>query len=104
MDETNYLDVQGMNCAACATRIEKAVSKIDGVTEVNVNLTTEKGRVTFNKSRTSITEVINKINKIGFGAKKAIHNNTQTEKEKHKKIQNLQWTFIASALLTFPLA
>ncbi|ASK64052.1 copper-translocating P-type ATPase [Virgibacillus phasianinus] len=104
MDETTYLDVKGMHCAACATRIEKAVSKLDGVTEINVNLATEKGRVTFNKNRTTLSDIINRINKIGFEAKKVIQNTAQSESEKRKEITVLKWNFIVSALLTFPLA
>ena len=33
--------VQGMDCAACVSKIEKAVSRLDGVTEVKVGLQTE---------------------------------------------------------------
>ncbi|WP_188454619.1 heavy metal translocating P-type ATPase [Virgibacillus oceani] len=104
MPETNYIDVKGMHCAACAVRIEKAVSKIDGVNEINVNLTTEKGRVSYNKDRTSISVIINKINKIGFEAKLIMQDHTQSGLDKHKAIRILYWKFIFSSLLTFPLA
>ncbi|MEX2105233.1 MAG: cation transporter, partial [Bacilli bacterium] len=30
------MQISGMTCAACATRIEKGLSKIEGVTEANV--------------------------------------------------------------------
>ena len=93
-----------MHCAACAVRIEKAVSKMEGVVDVNVSLTTEKGRFTFNKDRTSITEIINKINNIGFTANEFIQNNPQSDKIKRKEMRILQWKFIFSALLTLPLA
>ncbi|QED46104.1 heavy metal translocating P-type ATPase [Cytobacillus dafuensis] len=104
MEVTNYVEIKGMHCAACAVRIEKAVGKIDGVTHVNINLTTEKGRITFQKERTGISEVINKINKIGFEAKEIIVENVPTDREKRKEIKILQWNFFISALLTFPLA
>lgn len=104
MEETSYIDIKGIHCAACTTRIEKAVSKIDGVTNISVNLTTEKGLVSFNKNRTSITDIINKINNIGFEAEKVSNNQIQSPEEKLKEIQILQWEFILSALLTVPLA
>jgi len=104
MEETSHFDIKGMHCAACATRIEKAVSKIDGVTEISVNLTTEKGRVTFNNNRTSISDIFNKINKIGFEAKKAFKNNTKSNSEKRKEMNTLRWNFIFSVLFTIPLA
>lgn len=104
MDETNDLDIRGMHCAACAARIEKAVSKIEGVTNINVNLTTEKGRVTFNKNRTSISDIIQKINKIGFKAERIFKNHPRPDDEKRKEMNVLGWKFMISALLTVPLA
>ncbi len=104
MEETSYLAIKGIHCAACTTRIEKVVSKIDGVTNINVNLATEKGRVTFNKNRTSISAIINKINKIGFEAEKVSKNHNESHDEKRRDITVLQWEFIFSALLTIPLA
>jgi P-type Cu+ transporter len=104
MIETNHLEIRGMHCAACATRIEKVVSKMEGVEEVHVNLTTEKGRVTFSNTLTNINEIINKINKIGFDAEIDRKSNLQSEMEKHRDITILQWKFFISALLTFPLA
>ncbi|WP_018392734.1 heavy metal translocating P-type ATPase [Bacillus sp. 37MA] len=104
MKQTTHIEVKGMHCAACSARIEKVVSKIKGVSDVNVNLTTEKGRVTFDKNRTGISEIINKINKIGFEASEAGQNNVQSDKLKRKEISILQWKFVLSALLTLPLA
>jgi Cu+-exporting ATPase len=37
--------VQGMTCAACATRVEKALRKVPGVTEAAINLATEQAQV-----------------------------------------------------------
>ncbi|GAB4074556.1 heavy metal translocating P-type ATPase [Barrientosiimonas marina] len=104
MEETNYLVISGMHCAACSARIEKVVSKIDGVAEINVNLTTEKGRVTLNTNQTSMAAIISKINKIGFEAKEIDKRDNQSNHQKQKEIKILQWKFIVSALLTFPLA
>jgi len=39
------LEIQGMTCASCATRIERKLNKIDGV-EASVNYATEKAKVT----------------------------------------------------------
>ena len=45
--ETVQLPIGGMTCASCADHVEKALSKVPGVTAVNVNLATEKARLTF---------------------------------------------------------
>jgi Cu+-exporting ATPase len=45
--ETTILPIGGMTCASCTDHVEKALSKVSGVSEVNVNLATEKATVTF---------------------------------------------------------
>ncbi|MDA8283186.1 MAG: heavy metal-associated domain-containing protein, partial [Actinomycetota bacterium] len=39
------LDVSGMTCASCVTRVERALAKVDGVAEARVNLATEAAEV-----------------------------------------------------------
>ncbi|MBN1261556.1 MAG: copper-translocating P-type ATPase [Anaerolineae bacterium] len=41
------LPVQGMTCASCVAHVQKALSKVEGVTEANVNLATEKASLSF---------------------------------------------------------
>jgi Cu+-exporting ATPase len=41
----HVLKIEGMTCASCATRVEKALRKVPGVTEASVNLATEKATV-----------------------------------------------------------
>jgi Cu+-exporting ATPase len=47
VNEKNEFDVTGMTCAACATRIEKGLNKLDGVVKANVNLALEKATVEY---------------------------------------------------------
>src|SRR5699024_12386993 len=70
--QTNYLDVKGMYCSACAARIEKVVAKIDGVSHVSINFTTETGQVTYNKRQTNIAEIIDRVNRNGIEATKLV--------------------------------
>ncbi|MDI9682582.1 cation transporter, partial [Burkholderia cenocepacia] len=39
------LDVDGMTCASCVSRVEKALAKVPGVTRASVNLATERATV-----------------------------------------------------------
>nr|WP_067620417.1 heavy metal translocating P-type ATPase [Alicyclobacillus acidiphilus] len=59
------LPVEGMTCAACAARIEKNVSKLPGVKEVNVNLASERARVVLD-GNTTWKDVVEKIEKTGY--------------------------------------
>ncbi len=42
------LDIQGMTCASCVSRVEKALGRVDGVTAASVNLATQRARVATN--------------------------------------------------------
>ncbi|MFM8993469.1 MAG: heavy metal translocating P-type ATPase [Actinomycetota bacterium] len=60
------LAVSGMTCGACATKIEKALNRLDGVT-ATVNFATESARVTMTET-VSTTDVITAVEKSGYGA------------------------------------
>ncbi|TMW70156.1 heavy metal translocating P-type ATPase [Alteribacter natronophilus] len=61
--------IEGMHCASCVNRVEKKISKVDGVESVNVNLATHQAQVTGDLSEERIGEIIASVEKIGFGAK-----------------------------------
>ncbi|QVK20459.1 copper-translocating P-type ATPase [Mycoplasmatota bacterium] len=67
--ETKKYKVSGMTCASCASSVEKAVSKLDGVKEVSVNLTTEKMSVKYNNDILDNDEIIQAVSKAGYIAK-----------------------------------
>lgn len=58
-------DIQGMSCAACSARVEKAVSGLDGVTECSVNLLTNSMLV---DGTTSEEDIIKAVESAGYGA------------------------------------
>lgn len=61
------LQISGMTCAACAQRVQKAVAKVEGVSEANVNLATEKLSVEFDEQVASIQQIKDAVEKIGYG-------------------------------------
>jgi len=58
--------VAGMTCASCVRRIEKALNKVEGVTEANVNLATEKAKVVFDPSRVELAQLSAAVEKAGY--------------------------------------
>ncbi|WP_078595819.1 heavy metal translocating P-type ATPase [Evansella clarkii] len=60
------LKISGMSCAACATRIEKGLSRIDGVEEANVNFALERSKVVYDPEKTNTHDFEQKIEKLGF--------------------------------------
>ena len=59
------LPIEGMTCAACATRIEKNLNKLSGVQAV-VNFANEKAHVNYDESQVRTDTLINTIEKSGF--------------------------------------
>src|SRR3989344_4112462 len=63
---TQTYKVKGMHCASCASIIERAVKKIDGVENISVNNGTENAKISFNTEKTS-PEIFNqKLEPLGY--------------------------------------
>ncbi len=60
------LDIEGMTCAACSTRLEKALTRTDGVREASVNLATERAVVTIHAGETDLPSVAEAVSRAGF--------------------------------------
>ncbi len=58
-------NVTGMSCAACSARVEKAVSKVDGVTSCSVSLLTNSMGV---EGSAPAAEIIRAVEEAGYGA------------------------------------
>lgn len=60
------INVQGMTCAACSARIEKALNKLDGVIATNVNLVSNKANVEFDSDKVKAVDLVRTIEKTGY--------------------------------------
>jgi Cu+-exporting ATPase len=60
------LPIQGMTCASCVRRVEKALGRVEGVSEANVNLATERAHVVFDPSRASVESMRAAVEKAGY--------------------------------------
>ena len=58
--------VEGMTCASCVARVEKALKKVDGVQEANVNLATEKVALLFDESKTNLSALASAVEGAGY--------------------------------------
>ncbi|MFE4523613.1 heavy metal translocating P-type ATPase [Cytobacillus firmus] len=61
-----HLPISGMTCAACSSRIEKGLNKLDGVHEASVNLALEKAAIKYNPGVTSVEAFEKKIEDLGY--------------------------------------
>ncbi|MCZ8541838.1 heavy metal translocating P-type ATPase [Psychrobacillus psychrodurans] len=95
-------DITGMTCAACSTRIEKGLNKIEGVAIANVNLALEKATIEFNPSEVTVADIIAKVEKLGYGAHQKQEDTEQVD-HREKAIKDQKRKFIISAILSLPL-
>jgi Cu+-exporting ATPase len=65
------LDIGGMTCASCVSRVEKALDKIPGVEAASVNLATEQARIRTQRGSSSLAEIIALVQKTGYEAKES---------------------------------
>jgi len=72
--ETITLNIEGMTCASCVARVEKAISKAQGIKNVSINLASEKAIITIDLEKYNFNEVKNLVENAGYELK-----NTKTE-------------------------
>ncbi|TQR20775.1 heavy metal translocating P-type ATPase [Psychrobacillus vulpis] len=95
-------DITGMTCAACATKIEKRINKMDGVASANVNFALETITVEYDSKQVEANEMINAVKKLGYelipklDSKQKMDHKEQEIKKQYKK-------FIFSLIFTIPL-
>lgn len=63
-------DIEGMTCTGCEEHIKHAVAQLPGFIEATANYKTGKAMVKFDKSKTTLEQVVTAINKTGY---KVIH-------------------------------
>jgi Cu+-exporting ATPase len=61
------LELDGMTCASCASRVERKLNKLDGV-RATVNFATERAAVAYDSSRVDVAGLIRTVEQTGYGA------------------------------------
>ncbi|MGL4362615.1 MAG: heavy metal translocating P-type ATPase [Cellulosilyticaceae bacterium] len=91
--------ITGMTCAACSRAVERMIKKLDGVNEASVNIATEKLVIDFDKKKLTEKNIIEAIQKAGYGVE------TESEKKDGKKsaINKLKWRLGISLAFLIPL-
>ena len=64
---TVQLELEGMTCAACATRIERSLNKLEGV-EATVNYATERAAVSYDDERVDFGDLVRAVEGAGYRA------------------------------------
>ena len=80
MDKKETYNIYGMTCSNCALHVRKAVEKLDGIREVNVNLITNSMSITADDSLSS-SLVCNAVKNAGYKAKLSGYNIEKEDNE-----------------------
>ena len=94
--------VEGMNCAACASSIERVLKKIDGVENGVVNFATETLNFAYNAESIRISDIRSKLSKLGF----VLVNLDEVVEDNSKKKSEVKFTkdrLIGTAIFAIPV-
>jgi Cu+-exporting ATPase len=95
--------VEGMTCASCVARVEKALKKVDGVQNVSVNLATEKATIEFSPAKASVDTLKAAVEEAGYTLVLPKGGERSDEARKNAAYLQLKKEFILSAVLTVPI-
>jgi len=106
--ETTTLSIGGMTCASCVAHVEKALSKVPGVAQANVNLATEKATVTYVSGAASLEDFRRAVAEAGYEVlaipqEAAVEDAQQQEVERKMRDARFRmrvaWAFTAPLIL-----
>lgn len=100
----DYFLIQGMSCAACSARLEKVLSRQDGVSRANVNLSSNRARVIYDENVISRDDILAVISRAGFTGYYQESRDIEKERElREKEIKTLKRDFLISLIFALPL-
>lgn len=106
-EETTELAIEDMSCASCVGRVEKALSKVPGVLEANVNLATERARVRHLSGVVSMTDLENAVKQAGYTSRRLSPETADADDkdtERHEKeSRSLRRSLLIAAIFTLPV-
>ncbi len=102
----DVLEISGITCQACVAKIEKKVSRMEGVEQANVNLSTGIGSFFYDADKVKLEEIIATIEKLGYGGnipKKEDRESKKKEKEekRRKEKREFQSIFFFSCIVFY---
>lgn len=104
---TVSLGIDGMHCASCATAVQNALSKVEGVAEARVNFATERASVHLSGNRDLTARLVEAVQKAGFDVREeATPSKPETTIGERREAEARAWfrRWVVGAVLTLPVA
>jgi len=99
--QREMLEITGMTCAACSTKIERRLKKLPGVSMATVNLSTEKATVEF--VGISVDDLIKTIKDMGYGARVSASDLDADSQRRRREMHHMLVLFGIGLVGTIPL-
>ena len=93
--------IKGMHCASCVRVLEKALSRVKGVKEANVNLATEKATVVYDSAECTPQQMESAVAGVGYKAmvEEEMIDEDQEKAEKQKELKSLKVKVVVSLII-----
>ncbi|OLS21652.1 MAG: Copper-exporting P-type ATPase A [Candidatus Heimdallarchaeota archaeon LC_2] len=104
MNEKHIIKIGGMQCSFCVQSITKAYTRMDGVSDVSVNLSHEEALVEYNPDKTSVTKLNDTMVSLGYTVRDSNKVRTFEEEQeelKHAKIELFKAAAVTSVAFIF---
>jgi Cu+-exporting ATPase len=104
-EKTIELDIEGMTCASCVGRVEKALKAVSGVTNASVNLATERATVRVAGGSVTASRLAEAIKAAGYAASEVVTGKAEDGEHDRREaeLRGLKIGLAAAALLTIPV-
>jgi len=106
-EETTELGIEEMTCASCVGRVEKALAKVPGVLQANVNLATERARVRHLAGVVSIADLEAAVGQAGYKSRRlsggAASAEDQDAERRESEARALRRSLLMAAVLSLPV-
>lgn len=99
--QTLELSIDGMTCASCVGRVERALTKVPGVKSVSVNLANERAHLEL-LGQVDPQTLIGAVTKAGYSARVWEVEHPQTDNQQ-QRLQRERWALLAAIALALPL-
>ena len=106
--QTLTLPIEGMTCASCVTRVEKALNRVGGVKRASVNLASEKATVQFEGAPGDLQKLVTAVDEAGYKllipeTAKDSEESKLSESAKEKEFRLLKRDFLIALVLGVPI-
>lgn len=104
-EKTIELDIEGMTCASCVGRVEKALKAVSGVSDASVNLPTERATVRVAGNAVSAARLAEAISQAGYKANEIVADKAKGDEpdRREAELRGLKISLATAVALTLPV-